>query len=239
MDFTSIITHPKSDDILTKLLSGVSPAEVAQWLKMQFPEKDEAHLRISEKLLKDFSKSPYMDYSKQVESDLKKISTGGTVDKKIAASLLNNKTYQERLAEYADDQIDIKRRLIEMDKIFRDRMEQLFDKIQENPADLGNKGDYKFLKFFEQYIKLIEYYDKSVNNRPDQIIQHNYTMEYIDQRTAVIQDAIRETLEELGPEASYIFMNKLNEKLESVEFKETKNTAFPKSLETENFDFNE
>jgi hypothetical protein len=220
MNFQDILLHPKNEDIVAKLIKGVQPAEVAQWLKLEYPDKDQEHLRLSEKLLKEFAKSPYLDYSTQVKNDLVKIEKGEAIDKRISKSLLNNKTYQERLNEYAEESIDIKKRLIEFDKIFRDRMEQLFDRIQDDPSNIGTPADYKFLKFFEQYIKLIEYYDKSVNQKPDQIIQHNYTMEYIDKRTVLLQDAIRATLEKLGPEAPSIFMEELNKRLESLEYNE-------------------
>lgn len=231
-DFSTILVHPKFDEILSKLLSGVSPTEVWNWLKIQFPESDQAYLRISEKVLREFSKSKYLDMHQQFRSDLEKVDNKQPIDKRIAASLLNNKTYQERLSEYSEEQLDIKREILELAVNVKARLEQIYDKIQENPGDLGNKGDYKFIQYFEKYTKLLEVYDKSVNNRPDQIIQHSYTLEYIDQRTQAIQDAIRETLEELGTEATFIFMNKMQEKMENLEFKQEKAPNVAKILQS-------
>lgn len=228
--FIHITSHPQLDDIISRLLNGNSPGEVALWLRMQYPETDQSHLRLSEKLLKEFSKSPLMDLNHQHKDDLAKLDSGGQINKKIAASLLNNKTYQERLNEFADEQMDLKKELMELGHITKARMIQIFDKIQEDPEDLGSKGDYKFIKYMEQFIKVMDTYDKSVNNRPDQVIQHNYTMEYIDKRTQLIQDTITETLDELDPEITFMFMSKMQEKLSGLEFKETKENAFPPNL---------
>ena len=168
-----------------------------------------------------------MDYHKQFATDLKKVANGEKLDKKISAALLNNKTYQERLLELTDEGLDLKKEILKIKIMLDTRMEQVFDKIQENPEALDSKGDYKLLKYMEQYLSLIEKYDKIVNNRPDQIIQHNYTMEYIDQRTEIIQDAIRETLEELGSDATLIFFNKMQEKLGALNFKEEEGKPVP------------
>lgn len=235
MDFSSILSHPKSNEIFSKLLDDtIEIEEIVAWLKYEYPEESEAHLRLNVNILTKFKKSQYLNYRDQFNSDLSKIKSGeplSKIDKKISAALLNNKTYQERLAEYAGTEIDVKQKLIEWEMFIKTRMEQIFDSIQEDPSNMGNKGDYKLLKYFEQYMKILETYDKSVNNRPDQIIQHNYTLEYIDQRAAIIQDTIKETLDELGTDATLIFMNKLNEKMAAIEFKETKKTAFPKAIE--------
>ncbi len=218
--FTEIIDHPRTEEIIEKILNGVPASEIVAWLKVNYDSNEEGHLILSESLIKDFSKSPYMDYHKQFETDIRKVSGGERLDKKISSALLNNKTYQERLLELTDEGLDLKKEILKLKIFFDSRMEQIFDKIQENPDALDSKGDYKLLKYTEQYLSLLEKYDKIVNNRPDQIIQHNYTMEYIDQRTEVIQDAIRETLEELGSDATLIFFNKMQEKLGSLDFKE-------------------
>jgi hypothetical protein len=219
-DFSIILEHPDKDHIISQLLSGVDPREIIQWLKLKYPDKESSHLKISLKLLRDFSQSDFVNYYNQLSKDISLAKTGklDKVDRKLSDSIVNNKTYKERLNEALQSEIDIKKRFLELDIIVRDRMEQIFDKIQENPGQF--KGDYVFIQYLGKYMELAEKWNKTVNNAPDQIIQHNYTVNYIDQQTIVIQDAIRETLAEMDPEASLVFIDKLNEKLEKLKPKD-------------------
>lgn len=217
MDFSNILSHPDKEEIISKLLTGTDPKDVNQWLKLRYADKSQAHLRLSVKSLQDFSKSQYVDYYNQYTQEITTAVHTGQIDKldkKVADSLLNNKTVRERLAEHAGKEIDVRERFLSLDLLIRDRIEQVFDKIQENPG--GWKGDYVFIKYVEQYLKLIENYDKQINNRPDQIIQHTHTVQYINQQTAAIQEAIREVLAAYDPEMAIFLMEKITEKLTNV-----------------------
>ncbi len=52
------------------------------------------------------------------------------------------------------------------------------------------------------------------------IIQHNHTVDYIDKRTTFLQDAIYEVLEEMDPSFATNFLDKLNEKLATLQYNE-------------------
>ena len=149
-----------------------------------------------------------------LKQDIDKVRTGQKIEKKIAESLKNNKTYQERLNDLANNELDIKKLITETVFMIRERAIQVFDKIQENPGN--TKPDYALIKWFEVLLGSMEKYDKIVNKAPDQIVQHNVTMQVIDQHTAAFQDVIREVLAEIDPEASFLFMEKLKEKMEAL-----------------------
>lgn len=214
MDFSSILNHPDHDEIISKLLTGTNPKDVGQWLKLKYNEKSQAHLRVSIKLLQDFSKSQYMNYYDQFKQDLAIEKNTDKIDKRIADSLYNNKTYKERINELAEKEINIRERFLSLDLIIRDRIEQVFDKIQEDPGSF--KGDYIFIKYVEQYLSLIEKYNRDINNAPDQIIQHNHTVQYVDQNLAAIQDGIRNALLELDPELTALVMEKISDAMSKV-----------------------
>lgn len=215
MDFSGILSHPDKDEIISKLLTGSDPKDVSQWLKLKYAEKNQTHLRLSIKILQDFSKSQYMNFYDQFKSDLvAEKSDNSKLDKKMADSLYNNKTYRERINEVADKEINIRERFLSLDLMIRDRIEQVFDKIQEDPG--GFKGDYIFIKYVEQYLSLIEKYNRDVNNAPDQIIQHNHTVQYVDQNLAAMQEGIRDALLELDPELTALVMEKITERLSKI-----------------------
>lgn len=214
MDFSNLLEHPDKEEIISKLLGGTDPKEVFQWLKVKYPEKKQSHLRLTLKLLQEFTKSQYVDAYKQYKDDINNIKSGSSdkINKKISATLLNNKTYHERLNEIADKELNIRKILVGTIMMIQDRAIQIFDKIQENPEAI-TKAEYALIKWIEQLLSSVEKYEKLINQAPDQIIQHNFTIQYVDQQAAVFQEVIRELLAEMDPEISMKFMEKLSVKL--------------------------
>lgn len=212
MDFSHILNHPDVDEIVSKLLTGTSPKSVVDWLQLKYSKDEQSHLHISSKLLSSFQDSPYLDYYQQVEKDISKTKNGTKLDKKIADSLSNNKTYRDRLNEVLDKKIDANQAFQRLQILFETRMEQIFDKIQEDPGNIRKDVEGSLIKYMEQYMSFVEKHEKIINNRPDQVIQHNHVITYFDQYTLLMQDAIRETLMEIDPDAAFLFMEKLSER---------------------------
>jgi hypothetical protein len=216
MDFSNILTHPDKEELLSKLLTGTAPKEINQWLRLKYSDKEQKHLIISVKCLQDFAKSEYSSiYNQYTQEITESIQRGQPIDKKVSESLLNNKTFKERLSEHALKEIDVRERFLSIDLIIRDRIEQVFDKMQENPG--GWKGDYVILKWIEQYLNMVEKYDRSQNNKPDQLIQHNYTVQYIDRQTAAIQNAFKKVLSRVDPELALMLTAEISRELCSIE----------------------
>jgi hypothetical protein len=216
VDYSKLLAHPDKDEIISKLVTGIKPKDVAQWLKLKYKKEDQEHLHLSLKLLKDFLEGN-LDLYSTLKQDIE-VAKDGKLDRKISDSLKNNKTYQERIAEVANTEVDIRKVMNETGIIIRTRIEQYFDRMQENPANL--KPDYGLIKWFELLLNYIEKYDKIINKSPDQIIQHNVTHQVIDNYVVTLQDAIRETLSEIDADAAFLFMEKLNEKLDKLQMPE-------------------
>lgn len=213
MDFSQILNHPDCEEIVGKLLSGTDPKNISDWLKLKYKKDEENHLHLTIKSLKDFQGSPYLDYYNQVEKDLQANKAGGKIDKKIADSLLNMKSYRDRLNEIADEKIDAAKIFKSVYLLIMTRVEQIFDKIQEDPGFVKRDSENALLKYLEQLVTFVEKHDKVINNKPDQVIQHNYVVTYLDDYTNILQETIMETLKEVDPQASFKFMEKLNPKL--------------------------
>lgn len=210
-DIDKLLNHPEKDKIIGKLFAGETPRDVAQYLKLKFHGKDEQHLRLSAAYLKDLVEKYFGHYKllDQIIADEK----SGKLNTKLAESLVNNKVWQERMQENLDQEIDLKKRIQQMITLIEARAEQVFDKLQENPAMLKGGGDYILLKYFDLLINALEKADKIINERPDKLIQADITINMVEQHSAVFQEAIRELLLELDPEISARFMDLLTLKL--------------------------
>lgn len=214
-DFSLITDHPDSKDILSKLLSGSTPKEVAQWLKIKYPDKEQSHLRLTQKLLKEFNNSQYTNVYDQYKSDIVQVSQKDRdKDKVMSASLLNNKTYRDRLQEIADKEFNILRVLDNLVVVTHDRLEQVFDRVQENSGSFD--GDATLLKYINTMFEIADRLEKIRLSAPETISQQNVTMQAIEEYMAVYQEAIRETLAELDPDTAMLFMDKLYNKLNEL-----------------------
>ena len=214
-DFSLITDHPDSKEILSKLLSGSSPKEVAQWLKLKYPGKDQAHLRLTQKLLKEFNNSQYTNVYDQFKKDLVQVSKKDKDDDKVvSASLLNNKTYRERLQQVADKEFNILRVLDNLVVVTQDRLEQVFDRIQEKPGSF--EGDKTLRGYISMMFEISERLEKIRLGAPETIMQQNITMQAVEEYMRVYQEAIRETLAEVDPDTAMLFMDKLYNKLNEL-----------------------
>jgi hypothetical protein len=211
-DFKKIVDHPEKQTIITKLVSGDSPKAVSKYLKDKYEQPDEAHLRLSATLLQEFidTYADHHGYIKKIISD--DLST--KLDKKIAESLLNNKEWRKRLEETAEEHIDFKKKLAHLLTILEARAEQLFDLIQSNPE--GIKTDYIFTKYMELLMQAIEKGDKIVNEKADIKIEHSYTVQMVEQQSIIFQQAIKRSLERLGPKYASMFMDILQEEIAKI-----------------------
>lgn len=212
-DYSAILLHPDKEEIISKLMTGVSHKNIADWLKLQYPNKDQSHLRIGASLLKDFADNS-LDLFNQLRNDIVAVKNNTAVSKSMLESVRNNKTYKERLNELADTEIDIKRVITETIVLMRARIEQMYDIVQSNPENL--KPDYALMKWFEVLLNATEKYHKVYNEAPT-VVNQNITVNMVEQHTAILQEAIRDTMAEIDPNIAFLFMDKLNERLAKIQ----------------------
>lgn len=222
-----ILNHPEKDKIIGKLVSGETPKQVSEYLKIKFNLKDEAHLRVARTTLTEFVDKYMNQY--QALTQLLEDEREGKVNKKIAASLLETKAWRERVLQETEEEINLKRKILDFLHKMEVRAEQIFDRIQEDPRIV--KHDYVMIKYFENLISAIEKADKLINERPDQLIQHNVTIQMVEQHSVAFQEAIRDLLKELDPETSARFMELMIEKMHSMELPEELKPPKPKTME--------
>jgi hypothetical protein len=93
------------------------------------------------------------------------------------------------------------------------RVGQVFDEIQENPRDINTRVDRMLKEYGELLGTLLEKYYKFTESPADMTVQHNVTLQVVDQHISVFHDAIREVLSEMDLESSMLFMEKFQEKM--------------------------
>ena len=115
-----------------------------------------------------------------------------------------------------------KEKMAELVAAIEMRAEQIFDRIQLDPK--SSKGDMYLIQYFNLLISACEKLDK-INNSSlaaTSVTNNNtiYNVQYIDEQASIIYDAIRETLSEIDLDASFLFMEKVNDKLSKLKLKQ-------------------
>ena len=209
-DFSKLVSHPEKQKIISKLLSGDPPKTISEYLKAKYDTDTSMHLSIN--LLTEF-KTKWLDKPQFIDKIVKD-QQAGKLDKKIADSLMNNKTWQERVIDRVDSEIDLKQKIRDTLVRVEARAEQVFDAIQQNPTNV--KLDYVMIKYFEILSDMIEKADKIINERPDTLIQNNISIQMVEQHSVALQEAIREALREFSPEDASKFMEILAKHLNKM-----------------------
>jgi len=216
------LDHPDKDDILSKCINDTSSKEISDWLKEKYGQIGERKFCFTESDISLF-KTEYLDLYKHLSTDIatiKKSRDDGyyalSNDKfELFSSIRQNKSYQQRLESYLDDEVDIKKVIKAAVINIQARIEQMYDLIQSNPANV--RVDRVLIEWFNLLLNSTEKFDKIVNESPDKVFQHNISVQVVDQKLFMMQEAIRDVLSEFDYETSLMFMNKLNEKLNKLQ----------------------
>lgn len=215
-DLQKIIDHPKKQEIIDQLVSGKTPKEVSTHLKLKYPGDDQAHLRLTAKLLQAFL-DKYLNVHEEFKQDLSTLKKKDEEYRKnISPALAKNITYQQRVEEVADTELDILKFAMEILITAKARLEQVFDKIQEDPTKINTKQEYVVIKWYEVVGQLIEKYQKLTDPGGDQVNNYNVTMQMVDDQVYAMQEAIRRVLVQMSSEESNKFIELFNVELQKL-----------------------
>jgi hypothetical protein len=93
------------------------------------------------------------------------------------------------------------------------RLAQVFDTIQEDPRNINTRIDRVLIEYCEVLGGLLEKYYKFTESPADLTVQHNVTLQVVDQHISVFHDVIREILSQMDLESSMLFMELFTEKM--------------------------
>lgn len=209
------LEHPDKDELIAKLIIGISEKDIHDWLKAKYTNANESKFVLAEKHLKSF-KDNFLDLYTYIKNDVLSTKNNSSLplEEQAILTVRNSKAYKEKMNELASGEIDIKKMIVNALTAIETRAGQTFDAIQDDADNFRN--DRILMEWFDTLGSMIERYSKLVLQLPDQIIQHNITVQAVDQHINVLYEAIKELLSEMDLEASMHFMELFHEKISKL-----------------------
>lgn len=209
-----ILDHPDKDEIIGKLVLDYPPKDIHDWLASKYTNVSEAKFVIAEKSIKTF-KENYLDVYNMIREDIQKTkqAIATSTESELELSIKSNSNYKNKMLELAGKEIDVRQMVAHLCIAVETRLGQVFDEIQENPRDINSRVDRVLIEYGELLGGLLEKYYKFTEGPADLVIQHNVTLQAVDQHISVFHEAIREVLSQMDLESSMLFMELFQEKM--------------------------
>ena len=209
-----VLDHPDREEIIAKLVLDISAKDINDWLAAKYTNVSEHKFVIAEKTIKTF-KNTYLDVYSMIQEDIQKtkVSVANNTQDELALAVRGSPTYKKMMLGLANKEIDIRSMVANLCIAVETRLGQVFDEIQENPRDINSRIDRVLIDYAETLGNLLEKYYKFTESPADLTVQHNVTLQVVDQHISVFHDAIKEVLSQLDLESSMLFMDLFNEKM--------------------------
>jgi hypothetical protein len=217
-----IIDHVDRDEIISKMSIDTPVEDIHAWLKGKYTLASDKKLLLSLRLLKSF-KDNYFDFYQTLKNDFAKTKTALATNSmsELELAVQSNPSYKNALIGVLNEEIDLKATISRLAVAVETRLGQMYDVLQEmhrdDPRDIDTRLERVFIEYVNAFTPLLEKAHKIINEAPDQIVQHNITVQHIDQTISVFYEAIRKTLEKMDLESSMLFMEIFNETLQKLQ----------------------
>jgi hypothetical protein len=209
-----LLSAPDKDEIVGKLILGLSPHEIHEWLKSKYSAVSEKQFVLSEKTLQLF-KDNYLDIYQTIQEDLQKtkaaIATNTEEDLQLAVQ--GNSAYKNAALTMINNELDVHTMIARLCTNVELRLSQVFDVIQEDPRNINTRVDRLLKEYSEVLGALLEKYYKFCNPENTININHSVSVQVVDQHAIIIGECIREILQEIDVESSMLFLDKFSEKM--------------------------
>jgi hypothetical protein len=212
-----ILKHPDKDELIGKLILGISSKDINEWLAVKYSSISDKNLIISESYLKKF-KDSYLDVYTLIREDIEeaKKAVAASTEDQLSLSVKGNSSYKKMMLQLATKEIDIRSMVANLIIAIETRLAQVFDEIQEDPKNINSRVDRILIEYAETLGGLLEKYYKFTESPADLTIQHNVTLHAVDKHIEVFQNVIKEVLSQIDLESSMFFMEKLNEEMSKL-----------------------
>lgn len=217
-----ILHHIDREEIISKLAADNTPEDIHYWLEAKYSLASESKLVISVKTLKAF-KDNYLDFYKTLKEDFGQVKTAlanNTSIDDLDLAVKSSPVYKDAMMTALSQEINLKETIARLCVAVETRLAQIYDIIQEeaqyDPRNINTKLDRVLQGYIEIFTPLLEKANKIINEAPDQVVQHNITVQHIDQHIAIFYEAIRQTLAQMDMPSSMLFMELFNEKLNAL-----------------------
>jgi len=208
-----ILNHPDKDEIISKLVIGISPKDVHDWLAAKYTNVSEIKFVIAEKSVKSFQDN-YLDIYNTIYEDLAKSKSAlaTSTEDQLILSVQNNPTYKNKMLETAGKELDIRSMITTMCAAIETRVAQVFDEIQEDPRNINTRVDRLLIDYMEVLGGLLEKYYKFTEVPATQVVQNTVNIQ-VTEHISVFHDVIKKVLSQMDLEASMYFMETFQEEM--------------------------
>jgi hypothetical protein len=209
-----VLNHPDKEDIIKKLLEGDSVKQVEGWLKKKYPRTKRLH--VSYMTLQKF-RGKHLNLKGEILDDIKNRRT--EVDKEAveaeARMIINNSSaYQQKIEEIASSELDVTRRLLEMDSLINSRIEYYYNLLQQGGS---LREDKIFIEYINTMKTILQDWKKYIEGVADKKIEHNININVVNEQARILKEAVLEILQELSPDLVSIFIDRLDIKMRQLD----------------------
>src|ERR1035437_5128256 len=207
----SILQHCDKEEILSKLCIGIPPKDIHEWLKGKYSELNETKFVISEKAIKTFQDN-YLDMYNTIQEDLSKTKTAVALssEDELALTVQNLPAYKNIMLKTANEELDIRKIIKTLAVSLETRFAQVFDAIQEDPRNINTRVDRLMIEYATVIGDILDKYYKFTETPDVNTVNHNVTIQVVDQHIAVFHDVIKEILSNIDLETSLYFLEVFN-----------------------------
>tara|TARA_B100000131_G_scaffold322185_1_gene375287 strand:+ start:5180 stop:5863 length:684 start_codon:yes stop_codon:yes gene_type:complete len=209
-----VLNHPEKEEIIKKLLSGDSVKEVERWLKKKHPRTKRLH--VSYMTLQKF-RSEHLNLKGEVLEDIKdKRHEVDRESKEAEAKMIisSSSSYMQKIEEIATTELDVSKRLIEMDSLINSRIEYYFNLLQQGGTI---REDKVFIEYINTMKSIMQDWKKYIEGFADKKIEHNININVVNEQAKILKEAVLDVLQEMNPDLIPVFLDKLEVKMDDVD----------------------
>lgn len=214
-----VLSHPDKEEIIRWISTeGCSVREVEKRLRQRYPKKNQQHLRVAFSTIQAFKKA-HLNIQGQVLQDIKdatKLTRQWARKAEIQQQLQNSGAYLEAIKDAAEKEVDTRTEILKVFAIIEQRMATLFEKANE--VDFIDKDIEKLLiEWLKQFQAVIDQHKKYEEGYREQV-DVNINVTVMNEQIDILRGAMRETLAEVDPMLTMVFMGKLNDKMKGLSY---------------------
>jgi len=209
-----ILNHPDKEELIKKLLEGDSVKEVERWLKDKYPRTRRLH--ISYMTLQKF-RGEHLNLKGEVLDDIK--NRRGEIDKEASEAearmvVKASSSYQQKIEEIASSELDVTKRLLEMDSLINSRIEYYYNLLEQGGS---LREDKIFIEYINAMKAILQDWKKYIEGVADKKIEHNININIVNEQAMILKESVLEVLQELSPNLVPIFIDKLDAKMSHLD----------------------
>ncbi len=215
VEFSKVVRHPDKEAIIKKLLAGDSVKQIESWLKEKYPKSKRHH--ISYMTLQKF-RAENLNIKGNLLEDIKAKKKNDeliTLEAETKLAVSSSSEYQAKINEIVSKEMDVSRKLLEMEKLISSRLEFYYNSLAAGTNFDINK-DRMFLEYLNMMRSIMQDWKKYIEGVPDKKIEHNVNISVVDDQLKVMKEVVIDVLNDMDPSLVLIFMEKLNNKMSGL-----------------------